>query len=118
MYDRQKELIKEVGSKFSEINIDNKLSSMFSENGSSRSIDNLTKSLFTSIKKKYDIHSVSYTDFIEDVKRHGTMSDKLKDVLIDFFTEVIHISYRDQTISENEKNDLREKIKIIIKATQ
>lgn len=118
LYRKIKGLTKQMSDEFSEINMDNKLSNMFSETSSLKNVDSLTKILFNNIKERFKLRANSYSELIEEIKLDGDMPRNLKETLIEFFEEIIRISYREQTITENEKEDLRRKTKLIIKTIE
>lgn len=117
LYNKTARVVNDVGSQFSEINIDNKLSNMFSEASATKGVDGLTKMVFDSIRNKYNLKANSFAEIIDEIKLHPNMALELKELLIEFFNEVIRISYRAETISDYEKEDLKEKIKLILRIT-
>lgn len=114
LYGKVASLTKEVQGQFSEMDIDSKLSNMFSDTSTTRTVDGLTKLVFDKIKTKYGLSAKSYSSVIDEVKMHTSINIELKEVLVDFFNEVVRISYRAEEISESEKQDLKEKIKMIL----
>lgn len=117
LYNKTARVLNDVGSQFSEINIDNKLSNMFSEASAAKGIDGLTKMVFDNIRSKYNLKANSFSEITDEIKLHPNMALELKELLIEFFNEVIRISYRAETISDYEKEDLKEKIKLILRIT-
>lgn len=115
LFKQVKKLQKDIKNELAELSMDSKLSSMFSENSSLKNIDSLTKILFNNIKQRFGLRASSYSEIIEEIKIDSNISRDLKELLIDFFDEIIRISYREQTISESEKDNLRRKTKTIIK---
>lgn len=108
-------LSKDVKNEFSELNINSQLSNIFSQDFNNKSIDELTKKVFDSLKKKFNLESKSYSAVVQEIKLHTAINSDLKEVLISFFEEIIRISYRAEVISEEEKEDLKNKIKLILK---
>lgn len=114
LYSKVALLSKNINTQFSEMNIDSKLSTMFSQNSNNKSVDELTKMVFNNIKNKYNLEAKSYSSVIEEIKIHPDIAADLKEVLIEFFNEIVRISYRAEVISEVEKEDLKNKIKLIL----
>lgn len=114
LYSKMALLSKDVKEEFSELNINSQLSSMFSQDSSNKSVDELTKKVFDSLKKKFSLEAKSYSGAIQEIKLHTAINADLKEVLVSFFEEIIRISYRAEVISEEEKDDLKNKIKLIL----
>jgi hypothetical protein len=107
----------EVGSHFSEIDIDNKISAMFT-GSSTKTVDGLSKIVFKQLKDKFDIRARSYAELIEEIKLNPTINLELKESLISFFQEIIRISYREENVDETERETLKLKIKSILRKLQ
>lgn len=118
LYSRMSVVMNEIGSHFSELDIDNKLSNFLSDTASNRSIDQLTKMVFDNLKEKFGLKGNSYSELIDEIKLHSNMSRELKELLVEFFDEVIRISYREETITDREKEDLKKKIKVLLQSFQ
>lgn len=114
LYGKISSLSKNVSYQFSELKINSKLSTMFSENKSNNNIDDLTKMVFNSIKNKYGLEAKSYSSIIDEIRMHENINAELKEVLVSFFEEIIRISYRAEEISDSEKEDLKNKVKLIL----
>jgi len=115
LFDKISKLTKTVDDRFSELDLDNQLNSMFSEESSGKNIDNLTKMVFENVKSKFDLRARSYNEILSEIKGSKNISLELKELLDDFFSEVIRISYRAESITDFEKNTLRQKIKLIFR---
>ncbi len=114
LFDKLIHTNKTVEDRFSEIDLDNQLNNLFS-NENSKNIDGLTKLVFENIKTKYNLNAKSYSEILEEIKISSVMSLELRELLADFFSEVIRISYRAESINEFEKDHLRQKIKLIFR---
>lgn len=114
LYGKVALLSRNTSGQFSEMNLNSKLSTMFSEGASNNTVDDLTKMVFDNIKKTYHLESKSYSTVISEIRMHDNINGDLKEVLISFFEEIIRISYRAEVISESEKEDLKNKVKLIL----
>jgi hypothetical protein len=117
LYTRIHSVQEEVGSHFSEIDIDNKISAMFT-GSSTKTVDGLSKIVFKQLKDKFDIRARSYAELIEEIKLNPTINLELKESLISFFQEIIRISYREENVDETERETLKLKIKSILRKLQ
>jgi len=97
-----------------EIDLDSQLSDIFSENNQKKSYE-LGHKMMNYLKRKFKLHSNSYSDMIEEVKKKKDMDDALKEYLVDLFQDMIIISYKTDLISKDERDNLKKKIKMVIK---
>ena len=117
LYSRMDNVSKEIGSHFSEMNIDNKITAMFS-GSSTKTVDGLSKIVFNQLKEKFDIRARSYAELIDEIKLNPTISLELKETLISFFQDIIRVSYKDEAVDDTEKDMLKMKIKTILQKLQ
>ncbi len=100
--------------KLSDIGIDSKISTMFTDGGSMKSVDDLASLLFKNIKRHFGFKAKSYAEIIEEIKISPKIKGEMKDALTEFFEEIIHISYRKDVLTEKEEEDFKKKVKIIL----
>lgn len=105
---------------FSEINIESELEVAFSETSQKQEgFNEVVRELFERVKLKFGFTKVSsYTDMITTLKKSTNVDLTLRKVLIDFFEQVMVLSYRNNEMSNKEKSDLRKELKIILKKFQ
>ena len=118
LYKLMGNVTKEVHSHFSQLDLDNKLSNFLNDAATNRSIDELTKMVFDNLKEKFGLSGNSYSELIDEIKLHSNMSRELKELLVEFFNEVIRISYREENITDKEKEELKRKVKILLQSLQ
>jgi len=99
-----------------EIEFNEKLESMLSEDIKSENIHKLASNLFTKIKMRYNLKANSFSEAIEELKRRYDIKEDFKDMIIDFFNHMVIISYKKETISTDELIELKKKIKYIIQS--
>jgi hypothetical protein len=99
-----------------EIGLENELSDVFAPNSSQNDILRITNDLFNRIKRIYELQNVnSYTDLINNLKQNQGIDENLRNMLVDYFDTVTLISYRDHSISDAERAEIKSKLKLIIK---
>lgn len=110
------DLFDKLNHEISDIIIDSKLNSAFAD-GSLHNLDKLAKQVFEKTKMKFNIEADSYSEMAIELNSVN-MNKEFKKVLIDFFEQMIKISYRGQALSPDETNDLQKQIRIIIRSLQ
>ena len=118
LFDKFNSLAQDVGNQFSERDLDSKLESMFHDGSTTRTVDELTKMVFDNIKSRFSLEAKSYSAVIDEIKMSAKMATPLKELLIDFFNEIVRISYRAESISDNEQENLKNKIKLILRTVE
>ncbi|MCK5108020.1 MAG: hypothetical protein KAQ83_04800 [Nanoarchaeota archaeon] len=103
--------------KIYDIDIDSKLNKMFSDK-SVKSVDGLAGTLFKNVRKHFNLNAHSYSELVDEIKSCPQLKNELGELLIDFFNQMIQISYKKDEVSEEEKEQIRKEIKIIIKRLQ
>ncbi|MDK2849799.1 MAG: hypothetical protein PWP03_750 [Candidatus Woesearchaeota archaeon] len=99
-----------------EIEFNEKLQSMLSEDIKSENLHKLAGNLFTKIKLKYNLKANSFSEAIEELKRRYDIPQDFRDLVIDFFNHMVIISYKKETISTDELVELKKKIRFIIQS--
>ncbi len=79
----------------------------------SNSIHELANQLFMNVKTVFGLKSKTYSLAIKEIEEKP-LDPKIKELLLDFFNDMILISYKDENITETEKEDLKQKIKVIM----
>ena len=97
-----------------QLRTETRLSEMFSGQGSSENVYALANNLFRTIKQQFKLESTSYTQMVRELE-HAQMPKELREALIDFFEHMILISYKDHEISGQERDQLKSKIRLIMK---
>jgi len=100
----------------SDIVIDSKLNSAFAD-GSLRNLDKLAKQIFEKTKMKFNIEAESYSEIASELN-HVNLDKGFRKILVDFFEQMIKISYRGQNLTQDETADLQKQIKTIIRSLQ
>jgi hypothetical protein len=99
-----------------EIGLENELSDVFAPNSNQNDILRITNDLFARIKKIYDLQNVnSYSELVNNLKQNLNIDENLRNMLVDYFDTVTLISYRDHSISDAERAEIKSKLKLIIK---
>jgi hypothetical protein len=101
--------------KIQEIGLENELSDVFAPNSSQKDILRITNDLFNRIKKTYEINANSYTELVNNMKMRQDIDENLRDMLVDYFDTVTLISYRDHSITDGERAEIKTKLRLIIK---
>ena len=114
IYKKLSGVVGDFKSRISDMDMNSKISTMFSRGNPMKNVDELAGMLFRNVKKHFGFRARSYSELIEEVKATQKMKDEMKEPLIDFFDEIIHISYRTDVLSEEDEEDFKRKIKIII----
>ena len=117
MHKHVEEVTREIGAKFSDMDIDKKLSGALSKH-STQSIDEVAKTLFKKINEKYTLSAKSYFELVENIKNNPKIEKEKRELYEDFFNDIIHISYRDVELSGNKREELKQKTKVIIRTLE
>jgi len=103
--------------KISDIDIDKKISKMFSGKGT-KGVNDFAGTLFNKIKRQFNFKASSYSELIDEINACPQLKNELGDLLKDFFNKMIQVSYQKKEISEKEKDRLRKEIKAIVRRIQ
>ncbi|RME31469.1 hypothetical protein D6789_02640 [Candidatus Woesearchaeota archaeon] len=101
-----------------EISLNSKLSEIFAGNVNKENIYTLAHHLFQHAKRRYNLKAKSHDELIRELKMKENIEAQLRDALIDFFENLMLISYKKDNVSEEEKEALKNKIKIIVSHLQ
>jgi len=102
-----------------ELLMDNKLYAAFEEKDLAKNIETLALVVFRKVKERFHLKAESYAEVVQEIDKSRDVPEDIRELLIDFFNEMIRITYRDEAeLSHDEKVDLRKKIKVILKAVQ
>ncbi|MGM5480085.1 MAG: hypothetical protein ACQESC_01360 [Nanobdellota archaeon] len=105
-----------VGNKFSEFDIEKRLSGSF--NGENNKLDDVTRTIFYKLKKKFQLNANSYFQILDEIKNTPQIDKNMKELLINFFNQIINISYRDAEVPLEKEEELKQKTKVIINFLQ
>ncbi len=105
-----KELKEEIKKYLSDLKLEETLTNLTQN---SNSIHELANNLFANVKLTFGLKSKTYSLAIKEIQEKP-LDPKIKELLLDFFNDMILISYKDENISEQEKEDLKQKIKVIM----
>lgn len=97
-----------------EMSLNSKLSELFAGNMDKENIYTLARHLFQHAKKRYNLQAKSHDELIKELKMKENIEGQLRDALVDFFENLMLISYKKDQVSEEEKEALKGKIKLII----
>ena len=98
-----------------EINLERELTDIFSHDViDSQDVHKLAFTLFKRVKQQYNVKAQSYTEIANALRARGDIDKGLRDALVDFFENIIHISYREKSLGETERQDIKKKLKMII----
>ena len=114
LYERFNHEMKRMQQQLANIDIDSKLNSSFADN-TGRGIDNLAHIISIKIQEHFGISARSHFELIEKVKMSTRIKPELRDLLAEFFSEMTHVSYKNDHINEDERDSLQEKARIIMK---
>ena len=117
VYKQFEQMSSEVNDKFSELDIEKRLSNMLSDH-SEDSLDDITKTIFSRVKQKYGLSAKSYFEAVEQIKNSPSINKDMRELLTGFFNDIIHISYRDIKITPEKEQELKKKTKLIINSIQ
>ncbi len=108
-------VLEEKVKKFStEHDMDHQLMDIFSGHIDTARIQFLAGRVFHFAKKKYELHSNSYSEILEELHKNDTIEKNIREYLINFFDEVITLLYKNtKNITEEDKNNLREKVRLL-----
>lgn len=97
-----------------QLRTETRLSDIFSGQSGSENVYALANNLFRTIKKEYKLEATSYTQIVRELE-HAHISTDLREALIDFFEHMILISYKDHEVPASEREQLKSKIRLIMK---
>ena len=97
-----------------QLRTETRLAEMFSGQGSSENVYALANNLFRTIKQQYRLEATSYTQIVKELE-HAHIPTDLREALMDFFEHMILISYKDHEIAASERDQLKSKIRLIMK---
>ncbi|MBN1175384.1 hypothetical protein JXA48_01950 [Candidatus Woesearchaeota archaeon] len=100
----------------SDVVIDNKLNNAFAD-GSLHNLDKLAKQIFEKTKMKFNIEADSFAEIANELN-HVNMDKNFRKILMDFFEDMIKISYRGQDLNKEEISELQKRIRTIILSLQ
>lgn len=98
-----------------QLRTETKLSDIFSGNGAGENVYSLSNQLFRTLKQQFALESASYTQMVRELEHASKIPQELREALIDFFEHMILISYKDHDIPEEERDQLKSKIRLIMK---
>lgn len=102
-----------------ELLMDNKLYAAFEEKDLAKNVESLGLIVFKKVKERFHMKAESYAEIVHEIDRSRDVPDQIREMLIDFFNNMIKITYKDESELDNEqKIALRKKIKTILKAVQ
>ena len=97
-----------------QLRTETRLAEMFSGQGSSENVYALANNLFRTIKQQFRLEATSYTQIVKELE-HAHIPTDLREALMDFFEHMILISYKDHEIAASERDQLKSKIRLIMK---
>jgi hypothetical protein len=97
-----------------QVRTETRLADMFSGQGTSENVYALANNLFRTIKQQFKLEATSYTQVIRELE-HAHISSELREALIDFFEHMVLVSYKDHEVSGQERDQLKSKIRFIMK---
>jgi len=104
--------------KFSEMNIESKLADIGTSGDQQEAhedIHTLANNLFFRLKEMYQLNSKSYSEIIEEIKLHSSIEPDAKELLVNFFDEMILVTYKQEELSMKQKEEIRNAVKLILK---
>ncbi len=119
LYQQSASSVSQMKGAVGELLMDNKLYSAFEEKDVAKSIESLALVVFKRVKERFKFKAESYAEIVTEIDKSRDVPDQIRELLIDFFNEMIKITYKDDNeLSADQKVDLRKKIKVILKAVQ
>ncbi len=113
----QKKVKKEIErftNKLSDIHLDSKIADIFSEKMDHENLHKLTNNLFKKIKEEFNLTANNHSDLVEEL-RNADIDENLKEALIDFFQQMIIISYKEEEMEHSDRDQIKKKLKMIVK---
>jgi len=102
--------------KIHELTVNNQLTDIISnDTNEHEDINKLATDLLKKIKRIYRLKSETYSDVINELRNSRSIEKDLQTALIDFFNEIIIISYKDEEMNSNHKEILKSKLRFIFK---
>lgn len=98
----------------SELNLNTKLADLFSGNVDHENVHTLATHLFHHAKKRYRLTANNHSEMVRELRVREDIDEKLRDAMVDFFENMMLISYKKDNLSDDEKADLKKKIKLIV----
>ncbi len=103
----------------SEHDLEAQLMDIFSGELDTSKIQSFANRLFNYAKKTYHLKANSYSQIIDEIKSSQHMDEEIKSSFLDFFEEIIAVLYKNtSSLSEEEKHDLRKKVKVIVRSIE
>ncbi len=99
----------------SEINIQSEITDIFSAKDGGHDVHHVANKLFRRVKNQFKLDVKSYSEIVNKLKDRLDIEEKLRYALIDFFDTMILISYRDESLSDFERVDIKRKLKLVLK---
>lgn len=100
--------------KLTDMHLDSKIADIFSENLDHENLHKLTNNLFNRIKEEFNLTSKNHSDLVEELRK-ANIDEELKETLIDFFQQMIIISYKEESMEHSDRDQIKKKLKMIIK---
>ena len=118
IYRRMSQLEQDVKHRLDDITLSHTISDLFSKNMGSQNVYILANGVFRKAREQFKLKAKSYSEIIEEVKRTPEMEHTMREALIDFFEQVMLISYQKDQPTEEEKEELKRKVKLIMQMFQ
>ena len=108
---RIKNVTKYLLNKIHDISVDNQVSEIISnDTNEHKDITVLGDELFKKIKKTYRLKSTTFNDITKELKQSTNIEKDLKEAIIEFFNEMVIISYKDEILDDSHKEMLKSKL--------
>jgi len=104
----------EYDKKLAEMQLETNITEAFTTDDTSHEdLNKLANKLFADVKKTFGLEGNTFSEFVELLKTRQVKNPKLKEALIHFFDKIIIYSYRDVSISETDRDQLKQEYKLI-----
>ena len=84
------------------------------QHGEEDSLHTLAHDLVAHVKKKFKLKAKTYSTLIEELRQRYDIDEDIKNLLLDFFHEMIIINYKNDNLDREEKERVKEKIKLLL----
>ncbi len=93
--------------------LERKLTSMIQQ-GEEDSLHQLAHELVAHVKRKFKLKAKTYSALTEELRQRYDIDEDVRNLLLDFFHEMIIINYKNDKLDREEKERVKEKIKLLL----
>ncbi len=100
-----------------EYTLERKLNTMI-EHGEEDSLHQLAHELVAHVKRKFKLKAKTYSALSDELRQRYDIDEDIRNLLLDFFHEMIVINYKNDNLDREEKERVKEKIRLLLEVLE